>query len=136
MKLSAMNDLANRTDIELLINTFYDRVRKDETIGYIFNTAIGDDWSHHLPKMYQFWDMVLFSAPGYAGSPVRVHTDLDKRIPIDKKHFDHWLKLWDQTVDNLFTGEIADMAKNKASLMANLIHMKVEMSREGFETLN
>lgn len=131
-----MNDITNRTDIEQLINTFYDRVRKDEVIGYIFNTAIGNDWSHHLPIMYQFWDMVLFSAPGYAGSPVRKHTDLDKRMPIEKRHFDRWLELWNETIDSLFAGEIADMAKNKASLMANLIHMKVEMSREGFETLN
>lgn len=131
-----MTDIINRADIETLIDAFYDKVRKDNNIGPIFNAAIGNDWSHHLPIMYKFWDMVLFSAPGYAGSPVRKHTDLDKRIPLEKVHFDRWLELWNTTVDELFFGEIADMAKNKASLMANLIHMKVEMTRDGFETLN
>lgn len=131
-----MNDIANRQDIEQLIDAFYSKVRQDDMIGFIFNTIIGDDWSHHLPVMYNFWDMVLFSKPGYAGSPVRVHTDIDKKIRFEKAHFDRWLQLWNETIDSMYTGEYADMAKNKASLMANLIHMKVEMSREGFETLN
>jgi hemoglobin len=131
-----MNDIANRADIERLIDAFYTTVRADDLLGPIFNGAIGDNWSHHLPIMYQFWDMVLFSAPGYAGSPVRKHTDLDKRMPMDKPHFERWVAIWKTTVDGMFAGEIADMAKNKAELMANLIRMKIEMSREGFETLN
>ncbi|WP_345083541.1 group III truncated hemoglobin [Nemorincola caseinilytica] len=131
-----MNDITNRTDIEHLIDTFYSKVRKDDLLGPIFDTIIGNDWSHHLPIMYKFWDMVLFSAPGYAGSPVRKHTDIDKKMPMDRPHFDRWLAIWIETVDEMFVGEYADMAKNKASLMANLIHMKIQMSREGFETLN
>lgn len=131
-----MKDITNRSDIEQLIDTFYSKVRKDDLIGPIFNTIIGDDWSHHLPIMYKFWDMVLFSTPGYAGSPVRAHTDIDKRMPMNKEHFDRWLAIWNETVDAMYAGEIADMAKNKAGLMANLIHMKIEMSRDGFETLN
>jgi hemoglobin len=131
-----MKDISNRADIELLINTFYDSVKTDETIGHIFNTIIGTDWSHHLPIMYNFWDMVLFSNPGYAGNPVKKHVEADKRSHFSKEHFDHWLVLWYKTIDQQFAGEIADMAKNKAALMANLINMKIEMSRTGFETLN
>jgi hemoglobin len=131
-----MKDIENALDIQLLVNTFYDRVKVDEKIGYIFTKIIGEDWSHHLPIMYNFWNMVLFSAPGYAGSPVKKHVDLDKKTPLNKEHFDHWLVLWTDTIDSLFAGEIADMAKNKAALMANLINMKVEMGRLGFETIN
>jgi hemoglobin len=69
-------------------------VRKDDKIGFIFNDIIGEDWSHHLPVMYQFWDMVLFSTPGYAGNPTKKHVDIDKRIPLNKEHFDRWLELW------------------------------------------
>ncbi len=131
-----MKDIENRQDIELLVNTFYDRVRKDELIGHIFNDTIGDDWSHHMPIMYDFWGMVLFNTPGYVGNAVRKHVALDRSKPLSKEHFDHWLQLWNETVDALFAGEIADLAKNKAMLMANMIHMKVEMGRNGFETLN
>jgi hemoglobin len=131
-----MKDIENIDDITLLVNTFYDKVKEDKVIGYIFNQTIGEDWSHHLPVMYNFWNMVLFSAPGYVGSPVKKHVDLDKNTALNKEHFDHWLMLWKDTTDSLFAGEIAEMAKNKAALMANLINMKVEMSRLGFDTLN
>lgn len=126
-----MEDIKDRQDIELLINSFYDKVRKDDTIGFIFNDIIGDNWSHHLPVMYHFWDMVLFSKPGYGGNPTRKHVELDKRIPLHKEHFDRWLQLWNGTVDALFAGPVADDAKNRAMLMANLINIKVEMSRGG-----
>jgi hemoglobin len=124
-------DIKNRQDIELLINSFYDKVRQDKTIGFIFNDTIGADWSHHLPKMHQFWDMVLFSTPGYAGNPTNVHVALNKHIPLMKEHFDRWLELWNETVDALFAGENADQAKNRAMLMSNLIHIKVQMSKDG-----
>ena len=131
-----MKDLENKNDIELLINTFYDKVKKDETIGPIFNQIIGDNWSHHLPVMYNFWNLVLFSAAGYTGNPVKKHVEMDKKIALQKEHFDRWLQLWDETVDSLFTGEIADLAKNKASIMAHLINMKVDMSRGGIDILD
>jgi hemoglobin len=124
-------DIATRNDIELLVNTFYDDVRKDEVIGFIFNTIIGNDWSLHLPVMYRFWESVLLSKPGYEGNPVKKHIDLDKKIQLDKTHFERWLELWNRTVDSLFAGEIAELAKNRASLMANLINIKVDMARGG-----
>ena len=123
-------DIATRADIELLINSFYDIVKEDDTIGYIFNDIIGDDWSAHLPVMYGFWESVLFSNPGYTGNPIKKHIDIDKQMPMEKVHFDRWLVLWNETVDKLFAGITADEAKNRAMLMANLISMKVIMSRD------
>jgi hemoglobin len=125
-----MADIAGVEDIELLINTFYGKVRADEQIGFIFNELIGDDWSHHLPVMYNFWNMVLFSGLGYAGNPIKTHIDIDKKIPLEQAHFDRWLALWKDTTDELFAGEKAEEAKNRAMLMANLISMKVKMGRD------
>jgi len=124
-------DIHNRADIEILINSFYDKVKVDDKIGFIFNEIIGTNWSHHLPIMYQFWDMVLFTTPGYAGNPTRKHVDIDSKIKLNKEHFDRWLELWNETVDNHFEGEKATEAKDRAMLMADLINMKVEMSRGG-----
>src|ERR1043165_8016614 len=115
------SDITTRNDIELLVNTFYEHVRKDDTIGYIFNAIIGEDWSHHLPIMYRFWESVLLSKPGYAGNAVKKHIDLDRKITLEKKHFERWIELWNRTVDSLFAGEVAELAKNRAFLMANLI---------------
>lgn len=126
-----IRDITNRQDIERLVNSFYEDVRKDGLIGHIFNTIIGSDWSHHLPIMYRFWESVLLSKPGYEGNPVKKHIDLDKQISLQKEHFERWLTLWTKTVDSLFSGEIADLAKNRASLMANLINIKVDIARGG-----
>lgn len=126
-----MQDINNRQDVEQLVNTFYDKVKADTTIGHIFQTIIGDDWSHHLPVMYSFWETVLFGKAGYVGNPIKKHIDLDKQIPLEKAHYDRWQALWNETVDTLFTGPIADDAKYKAGNMVNLISMKVVMARDG-----
>ncbi|MBL7682369.1 MAG: group III truncated hemoglobin [Flavipsychrobacter sp.] len=126
-----MNDITNRDDIVLLVNSFYDDVKKDETIGYIFHQIIGEDWSHHLPVMYQFWNTVLFGEAGYTGNPVRKHIELDKIIPLNEKHFTRWYELWIQTVDRLYDGEIAEKAKERAKAMLQLISMKIQWAREG-----
>ncbi len=126
-----MKDISTQADVMQLINTFYARVREDKTIGFIFNEIIGDNWDHHLPTMYKFWDMVLLSKPGYEGYPTRKHMDVDKRIPLEPHHFDQWLLLWNETIDSLFKGDIANQAKEKAKLMANLISIKLDDNRKG-----
>lgn len=123
-------DITSRKDIELLVNSFYDKAKSDETIGFIFMSIIGEDWSHHLPVMYQFWESILLSKPGYLGNPINKHIDIDKQIPLGKAHFDQWVKLWHETIDRLFEGAVAADAKNRGMLMANLINMKVEMARD------
>lgn len=125
-----MLDIKDKSDIELLVNSFYDQVKVDDTIGHIFMEIIGEDWSHHLPIMYQFWETVLLGKAGYMGNPVKKHVDIDKRIPLESAHYERWQQMWNETVDKLFAGPIADDAKYKASNMINLISMKVTMSRD------
>lgn len=126
-----MKDIENKQDIEVLVNAFYDEVKKDETIGHIFMEIIGEDWSHHLPIMYQFWETVLLGKAGYIGNPIKKHVDIDKRIKLEPAHYERWQHMWNEAVDKLYTGPIADDAKYKASNMINLISMTVTMSRDG-----
>lgn len=124
-------DISNILDIQTLVDTFYDKVKKNKTIGFIFNRIIGDDWSAHLPIMYRFWNTVLFGEAGYTGNPVMKHIALDKQIPLQQSHYDTWLALWTETVDELYSGSIAEDAKKKAANMLQLISMKVNMARDG-----
>lgn len=126
-----MKDILSEYDIQLLVNTFYDKVKQDGVIGYIFNTIIGKDWSHHLPIMYSFWGMVLLNKEGYKGNVMGKHIALDKQIPLEPAHYERWLQLWQQTVDELFAGNTADTAKEKARLMIQLIATKVNLARDG-----
>lgn len=113
-------------DIKLLVNTFYSKVQKDELIGHIFNEKIQDRWDEHLAKMYTFWQTVLLDDHTYFGRPFPPHADL----PVEREHFDRWISIFSQTIDELFEGEKADEAKWRATQMAKMFHSKIEYFKE------
>ena len=124
-------DIQNTEDIQLLVNTFYGKVRADDLIGPIFNRFVGDHWDAHLPKMYSFWGMSLFGEGGYRGNAVQKHVEIDKNVHLDEHHFDRWIALWQETINDLFEGKIAEEARKKAGLMMQLIKIKVAAGRTG-----
>jgi len=109
-------------DIKLLVDSFYGKVRKDEMLGPIFNQRIGDKWPQHLQKMYRFWQTVLLDERTYYGSPFLPHANL----PVEKEHFNHWLKLFFETIDENFIGEKAERAKWQGQRMADMFHSKIQ----------
>ena len=119
-------DITTIEDIQLLVNTFYGKVREDNLIGPIFNGVIQDRWSEHLEKMYRFWQTVLLDEHTYFGSPFPPHAFL----PVQQQHFDTWLKLWYETIDEFFTGAIADEAKWRGDKMAAMFLSKIEYYRD------
>ena len=125
-----MKNLESRNDIEFLVNAFYDKVSKDEEIGFFFNDVAKVDWSHHLPKMYSFWESLLFGEASYKGNPMAMHFPVNEKVAIEKPHFAHWIKLWTETVEENFEGETAEAAIYKASNIANLMAYKMEIARK------
>ncbi len=123
-------DITNRDDIKLLVDTFYGKVMTNETIGFIFSDIVGIDWSTHLPKMYNFWSSLLFGEREYSGNPMRVHVALSKETEIGKNQFGEWLRLFHETVDELFEGEKAKEAKSRASKIASLMMNKINMESQ------
>lgn len=124
-----MKLLETREDIELLVNTFYDKIKKDEVIGFFFNNIAKVNWNEHLPKMYQFWETLLFGQVSYKGNPMAAHFPINEIKAMEKHHFDHWLKVWTATVEELFTGTKAEMAIYKAQNISQLMAYKMEMAR-------
>ena len=116
------NDIQNITDIQLLVDTFYGKIREDQLLKDIFNTKIQDRWPQHLAKMYTFWQTVLLDEHTYYGSPFVPHA----KLPVDLEHFDKWLLLFNSTVDDLFKGEKAERAKWQGQRMAEMFHSKIE----------
>lgn len=124
-----MKDIKTTHDIEILVNAFYDKVKTSE-IGFFFNNLAQVNWEKHLPKMYIFWESVLFATVKFDGNPIGAHYPINEMAAMEKQHFETWLKLWKQTIDENFTGEIADSAKTKAENIANLMAYKMEMARK------
>jgi hemoglobin len=117
-----MTDILTRTEIETLVNKFYERVRADELLAPVFAHV---DWPHHLPVMYNFWSSILLGDMSYNGSPFSKHVGL----VITADHFSRWLKLFMETVDTEFKGPIADEAKNRAQSIADLFQYKMGLMK-------
>ena len=112
-------------DVKQLVDTFYAKVQKDDLIGPIFNAVIQDRWPEHLDKMYRFWQTILLEEHTYYGSPFPPHV----KLPIEKMHFEHWLKLFYDNIDEQFEGEKADEAKWRATKMAEMFEVKINFLR-------
>ncbi|HSS95793.1 MAG TPA: group III truncated hemoglobin [Terriglobales bacterium] len=111
-----MKDIAGREDIGRLLQRFYEKALADEVIGYIFVIA-ELDLEHHLPIIGDFWDSMLFGKKDYqqrGRNPVQIHLDLHQKTALKAEHFARWLKVWTETVDELFAGEHAELIKMRA----------------------
>ncbi|HUH25990.1 MAG TPA: group III truncated hemoglobin [Flavobacterium sp.] len=123
-------EIENREDLSLLVHTFYDRVRKDEELGPIFNSII-TDWDAHLEKITDFWEQHIFGAQKYRGNPIEAHNQVDKTMNygITAHNFGTWLHYWINTLDELFVGEGVDVLKFKARKMQTVFFMSLVQDR-------
>ena len=128
-----MTDIKDKKDIINLIDLFYQKVRKDPVIGGVFASRIQDEsWPEHLEVMYGFWNTVLFGKQEYRGNPFSKHADL----PINNIHFERWLELMYETVDEKFKGAKADEVKHRAKMMGDLFSSKLEHIRKNDQFRN
>ena len=138
MSSATRPDITDRADIERLVNAFYDKIRKDDLLGFIFNDVAKTDWAAHLPKMYAFWETMIFRTGGFVGNPLAAHARLVPLTAMGRPQFARWLEVFTATVDELFTSEKAEHIKNAAADMANVIHAKingVEQARYDYSKL-
>ncbi len=118
-------DILDRKDIQFLIDSFYKKVIKDDTIGHFFNEVVVLDWEKHIPLMYDFWETSLFHKAIYKGNPIKTHIDLHFKSKLSKGHFDQWLNLFKATIDENFSGPTAELAKQRAISIATIIQIKI-----------
>lgn len=126
-----LSDIQNREDVKLLVTIFYNKIRNDEEIGPIFNKAI-QDWDSHLIHLTNFWESQLFMKNVFSGNPLKKHVEVDAKndYSITNEHFGIWLNHWLQTIDKLFFGERAQLAKNRARNMATYMFMEIFKARK------
>lgn len=118
-------DIENRDDIELLVNRFYEKVKADELISYLFSEVIPVNWEKHLPIMYNFWENILFFTGAFPGQPMSLHQHLHHISSLNLEHFARWNKLFDDSVDELFEGPQATNAKDKAHSISTVMQIKI-----------
>ena len=120
------NDIANREDILKLVSLFYEKLLADSSISYIFMEVAKIDLPHHLDILVDFWDNILFQHDVYRKNAMQPHLALHQQSPLKKHHFETWLKYFNESVDELFEGEKAFLAKERALSIATVMQIRIK----------
>jgi hemoglobin len=118
-------DIEDRKDIDLLMNTFYKELLADNTISYIFTDVVKLDMETHIPIIADFWESILLHKNVYHNNPIKIHLDMNRKTPLLKHHFDTWVRNFNDSVDTLFEGSVASMAKERALSIATVMQIKI-----------
>lgn len=118
--LSAQTGLDDQVLTEL-VHAFYGKIREDAVLGPIFAARISE-WEPHLARMVDFWSSVALMTGRYHGAPVPAHMGL----PVNRAHFDLWLKLFRETAREVCTPEGAAHVIVRAERIARSLDMAVE----------
>jgi hemoglobin len=98
----------------------------DPMIGWIFVDVAELDLEAHVPVIASFWETILLGSQSYRGGAFRPHAALHMKVPLRAGHFDRWLALWHATVDELFAGERAELAKAHATRVGQAFLRRLE----------
>lgn len=115
------SDISTPEDIKLMVDTFYEKVQQNAPLDAVFNGFAEVNWESHLPKMYAFWEKMLFGTGDYKGRPFDPHVSL----PIDGSHFTQWLDIFEKNMDEHFAGSMAEHAKTRAKNIAQVFESKL-----------
>jgi hemoglobin len=125
MKISK-KDIENRADLERLLEAFYKKVFKDDLISHFFTEVVPLNLETHIPVIADFWESVLLDGKGYRKNVMEIHLNISEKSKIDKKHLDRWVTIFSETVDELFEGPKALLAKQRAAFIATMMHLKID----------
>jgi hemoglobin len=126
MSASALSDIESRADCERLVRAFYGKALEDPIVGFIFMEVAKLDLEAHVPQITSFWETILLGARSYSGSAFEPHAELHAKVELREGHFERWLQLWFGTVDELFAGDRANLAKIHALRVGRAFHQRLQ----------
>lgn len=115
------HDIDSREDIDTLMARFYGEAMRDPVIGPLFTDVAQLDLAHHLPVIGDFWESTLFGTGAYSRhrrNPLLIHQELDRKARLEPHHFERWLALFTDSVDESFAGVRAEYAKQRGHAIA------------------
>ena len=117
-------DIGSREDISILMEKFYAKALTDDVIGFFFTGVVKLNMQAHLPVIVDFWETVLFDVAKYKGNAMQVHQHIHQLSAFTEQHFERWLLLFTQTVNELFEGDRSELAKQRAISIATMMKLK------------
>jgi hemoglobin len=125
--MAQADDIETRDDIEWIVRTFYSTCFEDELLGPVFTDVAQMDLEDHMPIMCDFWETLLLDADKYSRNAFRPHVGLNRKLPLEARHFNRWIELWAATIDSRFEGPIAQFAKHRAWRMGSSMLTRLQM---------
>ena len=109
-----------KDNIETLVMNFYSRILRDDIVGPFFIEEFGEDmdnkyWKPHLKKLIDFWASIVLGDTSYKRDPFKPHMLMD----LETETFEQWLKLFFETLDEIYEPKVADIFKEKSSNIAD-----------------
>jgi len=117
-------DIATRADIEYVVSEFYSKALENATIGIFFTEIAKINLEDHLPHICDFWEQQLFYTGNYHKNVLQIHQTLHLKKELEQLHFDIWLDLFNQTIDQNFIGPKSELMKTRALSIATVIQLK------------
>ena len=120
-------DIQDRADIQQLVATFYEELLKDEEFKHLFLEVAEVDILEHIDILVDFWESILFQVGKYKRNLLEAHLEVHQQYHygLTDQHFKDWLSVFNATVDDLFEGEKAEAAKQRALSIAGIIKAKI-----------
>jgi len=120
----------NDAVISNLVENFYGTVRSDALLGPIFESHVAD-WTSHLARMKDFWASITLESGRFRGNPMLKHIAIGG---LGGLHFDHWLVLWNRTLDEVIPNEeAAQVFREAAERIAGSLLTGIQIQRDGLD---
>lgn len=119
--MEVKHDIQSRDDVTKLVTAFYAKAVPDAVIGHFFTEVVKLSWEKHIPLIVEFWSGILLGEGSYRANVMEVHQKIDRLEKLEQQHFDRWLQLWAQTVNELFAGPKAEEAIQRSQSIAQIM---------------
>jgi len=109
-----------KENLRKMVNVFYAKILKDDIVGPFFIDKLGKDlksdtWQTHLELLTNFWASIALGDNEYRGNPFAPHLNLPN---LSQEAFSRWLELFSETLESVYTPEIANFFKQRSTMIA------------------
>ncbi|MEE9409184.1 MAG: group III truncated hemoglobin [Polaribacter sp.] len=124
-------DISSRKDLKRIITKFYDLLLVDKKMIPFFEDIVAQNHlEEHLEIITDFWNDILFDTTTYKNNTMQKHIDKNAFIKFEKEHFAIWTSYLFQTIDANFSGIIAHNMKNRATSIATVMQLKMNVFKK------
>jgi len=119
-------DILSKKDIELIVLSFYSKLRENKILNQYFITFTPVEWGDHYNRMTNFWENILFHRGNYEGNPMDSHKKINEKNEIESKAYTTWIQLFGKSVDESYEGINADKMKAVSIQIASIMQSKIK----------